>query len=472
MIHYILQIIAFQLVFLLVYDIFLKKETFFNWNRLYLLVTPILSFVLPLIKIDAIRQQIPENYIVQLPAVIIGEKTNEVLVNTNNVSNSFSFEIIHLWYLGITITGTILLVKLIRLYLLKQRGVTKIIEGHEIILLPKTDVAFTFFNTIFIGETLTPTQQKTIIAHELIHVQQYHSIDLLFFEILRIIFWFNPLVYVYQNRTAVLQEYIADAEVTKAKNKKDYYQSLLSQVFDTSVVSFTNTFFKHSLIKNRIIMIQKSKSKKIFQLKYLLLVPLVFGMLVYTSCSDDKTGVSEEANQVSSSDTEIMTKINELSEAIMKKGNLTDEEKRALDFLATEAKPGDKVYTSVDEYLEETESIPFAVIEKVPVYPGCDTSQENQELKKCMTDAITKHIIENFNTKVEKDISGRQRISVQFKIDKSGNVKDVKARAAHPELENEAVRVVSLLPKMKPGEQKGKKVTVVYALPIVFEINE
>lgn len=472
MIHYILQIIAFQLAFLLVYDIFLKKETFFNWNRFYLIVTPILSFVLPLIKIDAIRQQIPENYIVQLPAVIIGKQTSEVLVNTNSISNSFSFGIIHLWYLGMFITGIILLVKFLKIYLLKKRGVTASIEGYKVILLPKTDGAFTFFKTIFIGETLTPLQQKTILAHELIHVKQYHSIDLLFFEILRIIFWFNPLVYVYQNRTAVLQEYIADAEITKAKNKKEYYQSLLSQVFDTTSVSFTNTFFKHSLIKNRIIMIQKSKSKKIVQLKYLLLVPLVFGMLVYTSCSGDKAEISEEANQVSNQDTEIMTKINELSEAIMKKGNLTDEEKRALDFLASEAKPGDKVYTTVNEYLEETESIPFAVIDKVPIYPGCDTSTDKDALRKCMSDAITNHVIKNFNTKVEKDISGRQRISVQFKIDKSGNVKDVKARAAHPELEKEAVRVVNLLPKMKPGEQNGKNVTVVYALPIVFEINE
>ena len=71
MIHYILQILAFQLLFLVVYDLFLKRETFFQWNRLYLVVTPILSFILPLMKIDLIRQNIPAAYIIQLPAVFL-----------------------------------------------------------------------------------------------------------------------------------------------------------------------------------------------------------------------------------------------------------------------------------------------------------------------------------------------------------------------------------------------------------------
>lgn len=71
MIHYILQIIVYQLLFLVVYDIFLKKETFFTWNRCYLLITPILSFILPFIKIDAIRETIPTSYTIALPEVLL-----------------------------------------------------------------------------------------------------------------------------------------------------------------------------------------------------------------------------------------------------------------------------------------------------------------------------------------------------------------------------------------------------------------
>ena len=91
-----------------------------------------------------------------------------------------------------------------------------------------------------------------------------------------------------------------------------------------------------------------------------------------------------------------------------------------------------------------------------------------------MSTKIAESINSNFNTSIANDlnISGRQRIAVQFKIDKTGNVTDVRARAKHPELEAEAMRVVNLLPQMKPGEQKGEKVGVLYSLPIVFDVVE
>ena len=218
-------------------------------------------------------------------------------------------------------------------------------------------------------------------------------------------------------------------------------------------------------------MLQKSKSKKIFQLKYLLLLPAICAMLLYTSCSDE-TKVEETAVH---DEGEVMTKINELSEAIMKKGNLTDEEARALKFLATEAKPGDKVYESVQEFLEADNgtNIPFAMIDKVPTFPGCE-GMNNEAAKNCMSKEIQTYVAENFNVEIGDNLglSGRQRISVKFKIDAFGKVADIEARAPHASLEEEAIRVVSGLPQMMPGEHRGKNVSVLYALPIVFKINE
>lgn len=282
------------------------------------------------------------------------------------------------------------------------------------------------------------------------------------------------MIYLFQNRIATLHEYIADAKVTIQKDKKQYYQSLLSEVFQTEKISFINTFFNQSLIKKRIIMLQKSKSTKTAQFKYLLLLPIICGMLVYTACSNDPK--AEEQKNVSQSDSEVMNKINELAEAIMKKGTMTPEEEKALKLLTTEAQPGDKVYTSVQEYLDETAdendlAVPFAAIDKVPAYPDC--AGDNEAMKKCFTERITAFVGENFNTKIGNDLnlSGRQRIAVQFKIDKTGNIVDVKARAPKPELETEAIRVVQKLPQMQPGEQDGKKVSVIYSLPIVFEVK-
>ena len=126
------------------------------------------------------------------------------------------------------------------------------------------------------------------------------------------------------------------------------------------------------------------------------------------------------------------------------------------------------------EEVEEDVEVPFAVIENVPVFPGCERKKNNAERKKCMSEKITKHVNKKFNVDLAADLglSGRQRIAVMFKIDKNGNVTGVRARAVHPALAKEAERVVKSLPKMKPGKQRGKAVTVPYSLPIVFQVQD
>ena len=123
--------------------------------------------------------------------------------------------------------------------------------------------------------------------------------------------------------------------------------------------------------------------------------------------------------------------------------------------------------------VEEDVEVPFAVIENVPVFPGCERGN-NAKKRKCMSEKIAKFVQRKFNTELAGDLglSGRQRISVIFKIDKSGNVTGVRARAPHPRLEKEAQRVINLLPKMQPGKQRGKAVIVPYSLPIIFQVQD
>ena len=126
----------------------------------------------------------------------------------------------------------------------------------------------------------------------------------------------------------------------------------------------------------------------------------------------------------------------------------------------------------IEEVVEDVE-VPFAVIENVPEYPGCERGS-NAEKRKCMSDKIAKFVQRKFNTDLAGDLglSGRQRISVIFKIDKNGNVVGVRSRAPHPRLEKEAARVINMLPKMKPGRQRGKPVIVPYSLPITFQVQD
>jgi protein TonB len=126
----------------------------------------------------------------------------------------------------------------------------------------------------------------------------------------------------------------------------------------------------------------------------------------------------------------------------------------------------------VEEVYEDVE-VPFSVIENVPEYPGCEKGS-NTEKRKCMSAKIAKFVQRKFNTDLAGDLglTGKQRISVMFKIDKNGNVTSVRSRAPHPRLEKEAARVINMLPKMKPGRQRGKAVVVPYSLPITFLVQE
>jgi hypothetical protein len=615
MLHYILQITAFQVFFLLVYDLFLKRETFFNYNRLYLLGTALLSMVLPFMKLESVKAVATKDFVIRLPEVIIGKLSEpigttvpEAFQNDVIVSPS-TLPMVHIiFYGGMALASLFFLSKIIRLYWLKYQNPRKWKGNVLIVKLLKSSAAFSFFNTIFLGEYIPKTEKPIIIKHELVHVEQKHTIDLLFFEVLRILLWFNPLVYMYQNRIKTLHEYIADAHAAKSNGKRDYYKSLLNQVFETNNLSFINTFYKQSLIKKRIVMLQKSKSKQIALIKYALLIPLVFGMLIYTSADvgaqekETETVVetvviheqdfSEKAliekyykelkgysdagdfkkimsmtppssnkfrmslDEFARLKATIKAIVNDRIKEKIENGSATDseierlnrfesEDSNYLDYIertktedygrqwefetagatlklfVTDLKnynkeenerfdkkmaliekdnywekllisDGNKSYVMtfggangekkpvqrieeirVENVLGDIE-VPFSVIERVPVFPGCEKEKGNNAKKSCMSDKIAQFVNKNFNTDLATTLGleGRMRTSVSFKIDKTGYVKSIFARAKHPQLEDEAKRVIRMLPKMKPGMQRGKAVTVPYALPILFQVQK
>ena len=126
----------------------------------------------------------------------------------------------------------------------------------------------------------------------------------------------------------------------------------------------------------------------------------------------------------------------------------------------------------VDEPVEVIEDVPFTIIEDVPVFPGCKGSKK--ELKSCFNKKMQKHFQRKFNADLPNDLGmspGKKRIIMLFKIDKVGNIVDIRAKAPHPKLQKEAIRIIKLLPKMKPGRQRGKAVGVKYTLPMRIEVE-
>ncbi len=413
MLNYFIQVGIIQIAFLAVYDLFLRKETFYQWNRAYLILTSILAYLLPWMEFRGIRENIPKEYTVLLPEVVLNP-SNFVAQNIENSTTYFDSSY-WIYLIGIAVTTALFISKLVQIIWLARTSPKQKKSNYKLITINQSTIAFSFFNSIFIGKDLKNTKQ--IIRHELVHVKQWHSLDLLFFELLKIVCWFNPLSYVYQNRISELHEFIADEKTVNPKNRQPYFENLLSQIFQVNQFSFVNSFYKKSLIKKRIIMLGKVKSKEILKLKYLLLIPVFGLMLVFTSCvKKDKEPVVKIVNN--------------------------------------------------SNIIENTETVAFADLEQLPIFKGCEGAVDD---KACFTEKMQSFVEDNFNFGIVKSLNidpGTKRVYVQFIIDKEGKVKNIKARGPHVSLEKEAIRVINSLPIFVPAIHNGKKVNVKYTLPI------
>ena len=423
----IVQIIIFQALFIGLYELLFRNVTFFNGNRGYLLITSMLSMLLPFLPIEKlIVSKNSPAYIVELLQINLVNDGGHTQYNTvSQFWNPIYWE--YLWYTGIGIAALVFIIKLKKVlhFLILPKEVKE--DGSVIVTVAHSNIAFSFFNYVILGAEHSQEKRKNILAHELIHVRERHSLDLLWFEFLRIVFWFNPLVYHYQRRIMEVHEFIADQGVQKSEPK--YVMSLLSEAFQVENLSFINQFYTSSLIKKRIIMLKKVRSTKVQALRYVCLIPVVIGMLFYVSCSQASTGDPDQGTT-------------------------------------------EKV---VVEETTSTEPKSFSEIDRAPVFPNCDAAADNESLKQCFVQSMSKFVAENFNGKVgeEYNLKGRQNITVMFTIDDKGVVKDITAKTNAAVLKEEAIRVMKSLPQMEqPAKAKGKNVAVKYVLPLAFMLAD
>ncbi len=530
MIHYILQVALFQVLFLAIYDLFLKKETFFVWNRIYLISSSVLAYIIPFIKIASITTYANANITPNISKLLLAPQNillDTVVIGKEPIAKINYLSLETIYGIGFIIAICLFLYKLKQLVDTINQHKVIVNKQYKLVVLPKQNKAFSFFNFLFMGKSLLQKEHQHIIEHELVHIKQHHSLDLLFFEIQKVLFWFNPLTYLYQHKISALHEFIADAKTIEQENKISFFNTLLAQNFQVENFSFINNYYKKSLLKKRIIMASKNKSAAILKLKYVLILPLLLSMLIYTSCeketSTEVTQLIEYKNLdnkptlVDSKKESVKDKEREFMSAIFKVSfenliNATENGYYPIHFTINtngaiehvdytevpkqyltnaqkiieqlpEMNPGKMKTKSVatkmtillttrSNEVVETEILPFAIIDEVPVYKGCENSKEK---KKCMATAISQLVAKEFNTDLANDLnlsSGSKRISIQFEIDKKGTVTNVKARAPHPKLKEEAIRIINLIPKMKAGKQAGKAVSVRYNLPIRFNVTD
>ncbi len=533
MTDYLLEILIFQLAFLLIYEIWLQKETFFNLNRAYLLATPLLSLLIPFIRITSLQKTTPaiafqnlsDKTMVLLPEVFIGNRAATTAASQIENDIQLNWWLI-LYFLGATIAFGVFLYKLYKLEKISRSSRPIKQKYYDIFEIPNSDAAYTYFNQLYIGDRISAKDRKQIITHELVHLDERHGVDLMLFELLKIIFWFNPLMYLYQSRIATLHEYIADENTVKKSGKKQYFEQLLNTAFGTSNITFTNQFFNHSLIKKRIVMLQKNKSGKLKHFKFLLIIPVLLLMLTYVACSGDETqeqtesslsqynysldkaaGMTPEKQKKHDDFEEFLfnnpnyvawATIDYVSEEVRYSVHLKDEKvPETYTKMEVSAENGD-YYTmfmnlkasgkdaalppppppapgqkTADGRLGQSQSVPFAIVEKVPAFAGCEDLSGDAR-KDCTSSKISEFVNKNFNTDLGRELglTGINRVIVQFKINDQGNIQEVRARAPKPELEEEAIRVIKAIPQLYPAEQNGSPVAVMYSLPIAFQVAE
>ena len=166
MINYIIQLLLFQTLFLAVYDLFLQKETFFKWNRIYLLTTPILSFTIPLLSLKSLQKTVPQDYMVYLPEVVINP---QVYIENNTPFETFLGISTFIFYVGMGFFAILFLVRLTKIVKLIHTSKSIKKDNYTLIVIEDKQAAFSFFNYIFINYNLLEKQDLQIIRHELIH---------------------------------------------------------------------------------------------------------------------------------------------------------------------------------------------------------------------------------------------------------------------------------------------------------------
>jgi len=269
-----LKISIFLTFWYLFYILFLRKETFFNTIRLYFLIGILLSFAVPTITIPIyVVKQAKEISNNNSSNVILLDKTPNV--RQNNKAFNFSRIISYVYVIGVLFFTLKLILEIFSLIKIINKG-KKYKEKNVCFVELNTPISpFSVFNyLIFSKNNYSKSEFKKIIAHEKIHIKQYHTIDLFLANITTTILWFLPMAWLYKKHLQENLEFIADKSVVSKFNKKEYQYLLLKSSISKYPFALSNNFYQ-SLIKKRIIMLQKTNSQKVNQFKILFVLPLI-----------------------------------------------------------------------------------------------------------------------------------------------------------------------------------------------------
>jgi TonB family protein len=403
-----LYLALFYAFFLLV----MRRTTFFRLNRILLLAGTIACFLLPLLRIRT----------VVLPLLMAGPLTEAASepALTAGPSAASPFPYLELLYIiGFLAVLGWTAVAMVRMYRTIRTGaVTRLDDGTKLVLTEADIPSFSWGRTIVMSRK-DAEANPVIRLHEEAHIHKAHTLDILLFTAVTLIHWFNPLVWITLSELKLLHEYEADdAVLDKGIDATQYQLLLVRKAVGDKRFTLANGF-QHAKLKNRIDMMLKTPSSGWKRLSWLAILPFLAGTMFL--CNPVRAKVVSA----------------DLSETVL-----------------TETVPA--------ALPDTTKAIPFSLLEVKPTFQGGEAGT-----------SFSKWVNENLKyPQAAKDAGVQGRVTLQFIVYPDGKVRETKVlRGAHPDLDAEALRVVSASPDWTPGYVNGEPVKVTYTFPVIFQLS-
>jgi TonB family protein len=305
-IQYIIEANLCLIVMGLVYLLLLRKEQDFNFRRYYVLFTAIIVLIVPLISIPFFGGNnvnlVNELQTIILPELTIGEVSDTAIVTINYSSITVVFVILYVVITALFSQAFLFQLFQIGWFYRSFKKKSTRVKGYKLIETNGSLPTFSFFRIIFFDNTidLSIAERNKIIDHEIIHIQQFHSLDVILMEVMKAICWFNPLAWFLRNEIQDLHEFLADREVVKNTDEAMYNSLLAKMTLTKAHLSLGHHFNKSKTLKR--IAMMKVKNKSIQQWKHALIIPIVLLTVIVISCNDeviqDVNAVMKTASQI------------------------------------------------------------------------------------------------------------------------------------------------------------------------------
>lgn len=420
-----------MLIFYLLYVVVFRRDTFLRLRRIYWLWAMVFPTVYPFFIVESLRGWgffLSSQKGVE-PTILLGNPALSVVRDTApGLPLPWGTLAACLLALGSLFFALRLVIRMVSVVRIQRRCNRRIVSGCKILDPSREITPFSFFKWIVLNpESHSEKELHQIILHESTHARQWHSVDMLLAELLSVLFWWNPAVWLLKREMNVNLEHLADNDVLRhGVDTKEYQYHLLKLTCQPSLFAVGNNF-NVSQLKRRIMMMNKTKSPARRLSRYLAIVPLSVLLIAANSCFNEAKN-KESGEATSSTETTVAPPVDSLAAAPEGKESIKEEV--------------------------------FVVVEKQPLFPG-----GSKAMMKFLSDNIEYPPIAR-----DKGIEGR--VILNFIVEKDGSLSDVKVvRSIDPSLDKEALRVIRAMPEWTPGKQRGKEVRVRFTLPVVFKLT-